>query len=133
VLPGKSADDTAAYAASPAVQIVENDALVQAVMHTGLGITSANFWSAGGNSAAGITCDSVASVLVHQAAGLIDIAVSDPTQANGGVIHLEIETSASSVISSDDGVSIDQLSPTIRLSISVKGAAGKSFRASLAQ
>ncbi len=133
LLPGKSADDTAAYAASPAVQIVENDATVQAVMHTVLGITAANFWSAGGNTAAGITCDSVASVLVHQAAGLIDIAISDPTQANSGVIHLEIAAAASSVISSDDGVSIDQLSPTIRLSISVKSAAGKSFRSSLAQ
>jgi hyaluronate lyase len=133
LLSGKSADDTAAYAASPAVQIVENDAVVQAVTHTGLGITAANFWSAGGNTAAGITCDSVASVIVHQAAGQIDIAVSDPTQANSGVIHLEIATPASSVISSDDGVSVDQLSPTIRLSINVKNAAGKSFRASVAQ
>jgi hyaluronate lyase len=133
LLPGKSADDTAAYALSPAVRIVENDAIVQAVSHTGLGITAANFWSAGGNTAAGITCDSVASVVVHQASGLIDIAVADPTQANNGVIHLEIATPASSVISNDDSVSVDQLSPTIRLSVSVKNAAGKSFQASVAQ
>jgi hyaluronate lyase len=130
VLPGKSADDTAAYAAKPAVQIVENDAVVQAVTHTGLGITAANFWSAG--AAAGITCDNVGSVIVHQAGGQIDIAVADPTKA-GGVMHIEIATSGSSVIASDDGVSIDQTAPTVRLSISVKNAAGKSFRVSLAQ
>jgi hyaluronate lyase len=131
-LPGKSADDTAAYAASPAVQIIENDAVVQAVTHTGLGITAANFWSTGSNTAAGITCDSVGSVIVHQAAGQIDIAVADATQA-GGVMHVEIATPGSSVIASDDGVSVDQISPTIRLSISVKSAAGKSFRVSVAQ
>jgi hyaluronate lyase len=71
-------------------------------------------------------------VIVYLAAGQIDIAVADPTQA-GGVMHVEIATSGSSVIASDDGVSIDQISPTVRLSISVKNGAGKSFRVSLAQ
>jgi hypothetical protein len=93
-------------------------------------VLAANFWSAG--AVAGITCDSVGSVVVHQAAGQFDIAVADPTQARG-VMHIEIATSASSVIASDDGVSVDQISPTVRLSISVKNSAGKSFQVSLAQ
>ena len=37
LLPGKSADDTAAYAAAPPIQIVQNDAAAQAVTHVGLG------------------------------------------------------------------------------------------------
>src|SRR5262249_12982142 len=55
VLPGKSADDTAAYAGSPTAQIVQNDADVQAVTQAALGIQAVNFWSASGKTAAGIT------------------------------------------------------------------------------
>jgi hyaluronate lyase len=133
VLPGMGPDDTAAYSSSPAIQIVENDAGVQAVIQLSLGIQAANFWSGNGASAAGITCDSVASVLAHQTAGQINIAVSDPTQANNGTIHVEVAASASAALSVDDGITVDQLNPTIRLSVNVKNGAGKSFRVSLAR
>jgi hyaluronate lyase len=129
LLPGKSADDTAAYAASPAVQILQNDASAQAVMHAGLGIQAVNFWTAG--SVAGISSDSIASVVTHQANGLLNIAVSDPTQANTGVIHIEIASPASGVVSQDPAVSVDQISPTVRLSVNVNASHGKSFRVSL--
>jgi hyaluronate lyase len=129
LLPGKSADDTAAYAASPAVQILQNDASAQAVMHAGLGIQAVNFWTAG--SVAGISSDSIASVVTHQANGLLNIAVSDPTQANTGVIHIEIASPASGVVSQDPAVSVDQISPTVRLSVNVSASHGKSLRVSL--
>ena len=131
VLPGKSADATAAWAASPAVEILENDACAQAVVHAGLGIQAINFWTPG-YTVAGISSDSVASVLVHQANGLLNVAVSDPTQANNGIIHIEIPAAAAAVVSQDKGVSVDQLSPTLRLSIDVKALHGKPLHASLA-
>jgi hyaluronate lyase len=130
LLPGMGADDTAAYAGAPGVQIVENDATAQAVIHAGLGIQAVNFWAAG-QLVAGISSDGVASVVAHQSNGSLNLAVADPTQANNGVIHIEIATPASAVVSQDDGVSVDQLTPTVQLSISVKGAHGKSFHASL--
>jgi hyaluronate lyase len=132
LLPGMSADDTAGYAAAPGVQIVQNDATAQAVVHAALGIQAVNFW-APAQSVAGIGSDSVASVLVHQAGGIINVAIGDPTQANGGVVHLEIATPASAVISLDDGMTVDQMTPTVRLTVNVKGARGKSFQTSLAQ
>jgi hyaluronate lyase len=132
LLPGKNADDTAAYASAPAVQIAENDAVVQAVTHAGLGIQAANFWAASAKPAAGITSDAIASVLVHQAGGLINIAVADPTQANTGTIHIEVATAASAVMAQDDGVTVDQMSPTVKLSVNVRNARGKTFRVSLA-
>lgn len=132
VLPGLGAADTAAYAASPAIQIVRNDASVQSVQHAALGIQAANFWTNAGDNAAGISSDSIASVLVNQGGGTIDIAAADPTQLNAGTIHIEVAASASSVISADDGVTVDQLAPTIRLSVNVKNAQGRSFRVSLA-
>jgi hyaluronate lyase len=132
VLPGMTSDDTAAYAASPAVQIVENDATAQAITNPALGIQAANFWSTGGATTTGITSDSIASVLVHQSNGQISIAVADPTQTNPGIIHLEIATPAASIVSQDDAVNVDQLTPTIRLSVNVKGANGKTLGATLA-
>jgi hyaluronate lyase len=131
LLPGKSADDTAAYAAAPAVQIVQNDAVAQAVTHSGLGIQAANFWAPVARPVAGITADAIASVMVHQSEGIINIAVTDPTQANNGTVHVEIGVAAESVISQDAGVTVDQMSPTVRLSINVRGARGKTFRAGL--
>jgi len=131
LLPNKTADDTAAYAASPAVQIVGNDAKAQAVTHRGLGIRAANFWAPSATPVAGITSDAVASVLLHQTDTAIGIAVADPTQANGGVIHVEVAAAAQNVISQDPGVTVDQTAPTVRLSVNVKGAQGKTFRVSL--
>ena len=131
LLPGKNANDTAAYAALPAVQIVQNDAEVQAVEHAALGIRAANFWT-GGKSAAGIGTDGIASVVVHQAAGELHVAVADPTQSNNGVLHVEIATPVGVAISQDEGVTIDQTTPTLRLSINVPGARGKAFRAAFA-
>jgi hyaluronate lyase len=131
LLPGKSADDTAAYAANPAVQIVENDGAAQAVTHAGLGIQAVNFWTASAMPVAGISSDGVASVLVHQANGLLNVAVSDPTQANSGTLHIEIAAAAQGVVSQDDGVSVDQTGPTVRLSVNVNLSHGKAFRASL--
>jgi len=66
ILPGKSEAETASYAGSPAVRILENNGDVQSVIHAGLGIRAVNFWT-GAKSAAGIGSDGVASVLVHQA------------------------------------------------------------------
>jgi uncharacterized protein (TIGR03437 family) len=127
LLPGKSAAETAAYAAAPAVQIVQNDADAQAVTHKALGIRAVNFWTPG-KTVAGITSDATASVLAHQANGLLTVAVSDPTQANGGTIHVAFDTAAIAVVSQDSGVTVDQTTPALKLSISVKNGAGKPFR-----
>ncbi|HTM51525.1 MAG TPA: polysaccharide lyase 8 family protein [Bryobacteraceae bacterium] len=132
VLPGKTAAEIAGYASSPAVQIVQNDADVQAVTHAGVGIRAANFWTAGSRTAAGITSDGVASVVTHAAGAEIHIAVSDPTQANNGILHVDVEGSASAVISSDEGVTVDRLTPSIRLSVNVRNARGRTFRVTLA-
>ncbi len=128
LLPGKGAKETASYAVSPGVRIVENGADAQAVEHAGLGIRAANFWTTGGKSAAGIRSDSIASVLVRQAGGLVNIAVSDPTQANSGSIHVEIATPVRAVVAIDAGVTIDQTTPTLRFTINVKESRGKPFR-----
>lgn len=129
ILPGKSEAETASYAGSPAVRILENNGDVQSVIHAGLGIRAVNFWT-GAKSAAGIGSDGVASVLVHQANGMLDIAASDPTQANTGRLHIEVAEAVGAVVFQDAGVSVEQTTPVLRLAISVNDAHGKPFRVS---
>jgi len=129
ILPGKSEAETASYAGSPAVRILENNGDVQSVIHAGLGIRAVNFWT-GAKSAAGIGSDGVASVLVHQANGVLDIAASDPTQANTGRLHIEVAEAVGALVFQDAGVSVEQTTPVLRLAISVNDAHGKPFRVS---
>jgi hypothetical protein len=44
-LPGKTKAETAAYAANPAITILQNDASAQAVSHDRLGLVAVNFWA----------------------------------------------------------------------------------------
>ncbi|QIZ07197.1 DNRLRE domain-containing protein [Priestia megaterium] len=134
VLPNKSAADMAAYASNPDISILENDEDVQAVKDTTLNTVGANFWNdlsktVSINGTSFITSNKKASVTTLESNGQIDIGVSDPTQANSGTINIEINRKASGVISLDPGITVTQLSPTIKMSINVKGAQGKNFNA----
>jgi hyaluronate lyase len=128
LLPGKNAAAVAAYAAAPGVRIEENSAQAHAVSEPALGLRAVNFWTDAKKASDGITSDRIASVLVIESGGAIQIAVADPTQANGGAIHLEIDRAAASVMEKDEAISIDQLSPAVRLTVNVANAGGRSLR-----
>lgn len=133
VLPNRSAEETADFAANPNLTVLENSAAIHAVRHSGLGITAANFWNDGRASVGGITVDRKASVLVQDnGAGQLDLALADPTQANSGSITFEFDAAVTKVIAADAGVTVTQLTPTLRLSVNVANARGKSFKASFA-
>jgi hyaluronate lyase len=131
VLPGKNAQQTQTYAGWPAVRIARNDATAQAVVNGSLGITAASFWSAG--TAAGITVDATASVLVREANGQIAIGVADPTQAAAGDIHVEVDAPATALVSKDDGVMVERLAPTLRLTMAARQSRGRTFQARFAR
>ena len=76
----------------------------------------------------GITSDRIASVLVIEADGAIHIAVADPTQANNGALHIEIDRAVASVMEKEDAISIDRMSPTLRLTVNVANTRGRSLK-----
>jgi hyaluronate lyase len=129
LLPGYSATQVSEYAKHPRVEILENSDRIQAVRVDSLGLTAANFWNDGRSAIGNITIDRMASVLLQTKGAFLDVAVSDPTQVNNTTITLELGAVALKVASADPGVAIDRLSPTIRLSVRVAGAAGKTFHA----
>ena len=77
LLPGMTADETAAYAADAPVQILRNDTMIQSVLHQPTGVVGINFWYAGSHY--GVTSDGAASVMLQQSGNDLFITVSEPT------------------------------------------------------
>ncbi|QBE61783.1 polysaccharide lyase family 8 super-sandwich domain-containing protein [Pseudoduganella lutea] len=135
ILPGRSAAQAAAYAAAPAVTILERSATATAVRDTALGLVGAHFWTDASKTvnvdgAPYVTSNRKAAVLTKEADNVLQVAVADPTQANTGTITVEIARAAGAAIATSPGVTVNQLKPTIRLTVDVRAAAGKSFHAS---
>jgi hyaluronate lyase len=129
LLPGYSAAQVSDYSKHPRVEVLTNSDRIQAARANSLGLTGANFWSDGRSSIGIITVDKMASVLVQTEGAILDVAVSDPTQVDKGAITIELASSALKLISADAGVTIERLSPTIRILVGVEDAAGKTFHA----
>ena len=55
LLPNRTATQVAAYAAHPAILVLENSPRAQGVKETTLGLTAINFWNDGTNSLGGVT------------------------------------------------------------------------------
>lgn len=134
ILPGRSAADMAAYAAAPAISVLERSSSASAVRDGSQGLVGAVFWADASKTVSMygqpyLTSDKRAAVVTQQSGADLKVSVADPTQTNTGNINLEIGRSATAVVSSDPGVTVTQLSPTIKLTINVNLAAGKSFDA----
>ncbi|QNM98794.1 polysaccharide lyase 8 family protein [Chitinimonas koreensis] len=132
ILPGRSAAQTAAFAANPTVEILERSSAATAARETALGLVGANFWqnaaktvNVGGT--AYLSSDRKASVLTRESGNDLAVSVADPTQTQTGAINIEINRAAVAAVAADAGVTVQQLSPTIKLAVDVAGSAGKSY------
>jgi chondroitin AC lyase len=133
-------NDSYAYVAAPVataaempdssvfnISIIRNDDIAQAVTDESAGVTAANFWQAG--TAAGISTSAAACVLLRQNAEFIEISLSDPTQANTGDLIIELERPAAGLLHADSFITVEQLTPTLRLRATMAEASGRSLRA----
>lgn len=77
-LPGKTTQQTAAYAASPDVELLSNTSSVQAVKDKSTNTTGYVFWK-NGASLGGITADRPCTLIAKDDDGLVTMSVSDPT------------------------------------------------------
>lgn len=131
LLPNRTSAQVASYAAAPSIEVLSNTAEVQAVRDNGLGIVGANFWSDGAHEVDLIKSNKKASVMTKESGNgeFLELSVSDPTQANTGTIQLELDRAAVSYVA-DPGVTVTQTSPTIKLTVNVNAARGRTFKAS---
>lgn len=128
VLPGKTAIQVSSYAAQPDVTILANSATIQAVKENTLNLIGANFWTDSIQTIAGVTVNKKASVMVQEKSNKLYVSVSDPTQSNTGTITVELDKVATKS-TVDAGITVNQLSPTIKFSVNVNAAKGKTFKA----
>ncbi|MBA4861646.1 silent information regulator protein Sir2 [Streptomyces sp. PSKA54] len=118
------------YADGP-LKVLANTARLQAVAHTGLGLTAANTFTSGRHEAAGMRIDGPASVLVQRERGaLTTVAVSDPTMDRDTVTVL-LRGRPLREVASDDGVRVSPVPGGTRLEFDTRQAYGRSFMATL--
>ncbi len=133
LLPGQTALQVSNYAANPNILVLTNCPRVQAVRESTLGITALNFWEDGPCTVGAITASQKCSIILRNSGAFLEIGVSDPTQINPGRIVLDLGLSArdTNSITLDPGVTVEQWSPSVRLSVNVNKAAGRTFHAKL--
>ncbi|WP_343547914.1 polysaccharide lyase 8 family protein [Ralstonia sp.] len=139
LLPNKSAAEVNTVASSPGMSVLSNGNGIHAVKYTPSGgavtkVVGANFWtSTGGTVTDGgqsyLTSSAKASVTVAETANGVSLAVSDPTEANTGSITVALNHAASSAGTLDSAVTVIQLQPTIKFSVNVNAAHGRSIAA----
>lgn len=84
-------------------------------------VTAANFWTAAG--VGDYSVSGPASLLVRHTPGMMNIAISDPTQ-NAAQLDLMVRGVPFRRVSGDDGVILHQEADGIRLRVDVAGRAG---------
>lgn len=111
----------------PNILIAANNTTAQAVTDPSNGVTAVNFWQAG--TAAEITANAASCILTRENSQFLEVSLADPTQANTGDIVLEINRPVAGRIHVDTSITIEQISPTLRLRASMANSAGRSLRA----
>ncbi|MCV2421410.1 polysaccharide lyase 8 family protein [Paucibacter sp. DJ2R-2] len=134
ILPGRSAAQTAAFAAQPALKILARSTDLLAVQDSSLGLVGANFLTNGSKTLnldgkALLTSSAKASVLMRESGDELALSVADPTQVNTGSITLDLQRAASAVLASSPGITVLRLAPTVQLQVNVAQSAGRSFEA----
>jgi hypothetical protein len=125
LLPGASAERTAALAAKPGFEIVANSPNVHAVRAPGLGLTAVNFWRAG--TIAGITVDRPCSVVVREDAAGLAVAVADPLQQQASVA-VKLARPGYRTWTGDSTITVQAVRPTIQFRANTSGAQGRSHQ-----
>lgn len=114
ILPGISKEKLAEFAANNTIEVIRNDADVQAIKETSDGIFAMNVWSMNPVTVAGITVEgtntsagSSASVFTQTKDGIMTINVSDPKQKDVP-LKITLEDGYANVLDKDESVTINE-------------------------
>ncbi|MCI8975168.1 MAG: hypothetical protein HFH79_16540, partial [Lachnospiraceae bacterium] len=135
LLPGKTSEEMAAYAADNGIQILSNTEQLQAAADAKSGVSGYNFWSAGEsavpkeNGITKMTSDSPVSVtMFNDGSKNIHLAISDPTQKSS-TVTLRLEGTGLSVAGADEGVVMNKDASGITLTVNVANKFGATINA----
>lgn len=129
LLPGKTADQTAAYAAAPDVEILSNTNAIHAARDTANNVTAINFWEDAPATMAGVSVDRAASVVMQRSGNTVNLSVSDPTQQNTTIELMLVMPGT--VTANDSNITVVESAPFVKLSIDTTGKGGQSSFATI--
>ncbi|KUL54376.1 polysaccharide lyase family 8 super-sandwich domain-containing protein [Streptomyces sp. NRRL S-1521] len=115
------------------LRVLANSTRLQAVAHSGLGLTGVNSFTAGRHETAGLRIDGPASVLVRgsgRRGGTTAVAVSDPTMGRDTVTVL-LRGRRMRQVSADRGVRVSATPGGTRIEVATRHAYGRSFTVTL--
>lgn len=128
LLPGKTSEQTAAYAANPDIQVLVASERIHAVKELKQNVTGINFWEAGAFQY--VKTDKPISYMMKENRDQLKITVAEPTQKQGTVV-VDIGKIGLEVVAKDPSVTVLQTFPYTRLSIDTQGSVGKSHSITL--
>lgn len=128
LLPGKTSEQTAAYAVNPDIEVLAANERVHAVKELKQNVTGINFWEAGAFQY--VKTDKPISYMMKENGDQLKIAVAEPTQKQGTVV-VEIGKVGLEIVEKDPSVTVLQTFPYTRLAIDTQGSVGKSHTITL--
>jgi len=124
-LPEATNAETAAYSASPDVEILAQSNLVHVVRENKLGVTGYVFYGAGGSN--GVKVDNACALMVRQEDGKTVVSVSDPSHL---LTSLKITLTLDGITaleSADPEIKASVSGNTVTLDLSIEGNVGNTF------
>lgn len=118
LLPGKSASETAAYAVSPTVQVLQNNGRIQAIKETSTNVWAGNFWAAGSVDVVASGSQSVA-IIFRASGSTLTVTVSDPTLKQTQLSVTINLAGYNSVVQADSHITVTKLSTAISFTVDV--------------
>jgi hyaluronate lyase len=129
LVPHASEGRLRSYADGP-LTVLANNRHVQAIKHTGLGLSAANVFASGRSEVAGLSIEGPASVLMQEGGGEVTVAVSDPTMEQARV-SIVLRGGPLAVVSADDGVRVRHVAGGTRVEYDTHQAYGRSLSVTL--
>lgn len=120
LLPGRSAAETAAYAAKPDIEILRGDGAVHAARDNRHSVLAANFWLAG--AVENVSVSAPASIIVKREGDVTTIGVSDPTQRDVSITVTM--AAAGELVAKGGAITVDSVSPFVRFTVNTTGSLG---------
>jgi hyaluronate lyase len=132
LFPGQSASKTAAYAASPTVQILQNDGNIQAIKETSTNIWAGNFWAAGTVDVVTSASPSV-SIIFRVSGSTLTVTVSDPSLEQTQLSITINIAGYHSVVQADSHITVIKLSSAISFTVNVSSQQMAYYTATFSQ
>ena len=107
IMPGASSQDVENYATAPSIEVIRNDADVQAIADTEHNVYAMNVWTESPTSVNGISLNTSASVYMTEEDGIITISISDPKQKDVQ-LNVALDEGYDFVLSKDDTVRVNE-------------------------